>query len=233
MAEKSLYCSIVIPVYNEEESLKDLFGELLRAMSPLAAPYEIIFVDDCSSDKTPQLLQEFHRNLPEIVRILPLAQRSGQSLAMQQGLSLAKGEIVVTLDADLQNDPADIPRLFEKMREGYDCVCGWRKSRQDTLLKAGLSKFGNLCQRMFTGLTIHDVSCTLRAYKKKCVPDIPLNWEGAHRFIPLNLSLRGYKIGEIVSNHRLRRYGTSKYSHKRIFRVVSDFFRIIITKGKT
>lgn len=232
MTEKKTLYSIVVPVYNEEESLKDLFGELLTVMTALAQPYEIIFTDDCSSDKTPQLLSEFQSHLPEVVRIKKLARRSGQSHAMQEGLAQARGEVVVTLDADLQNDPADIPRLFEKMKEGYDCVCGWRKSRQDTLLKAGLSKFGNICQRVFTGLAIHDVSCTLRAYKRKCVPDIPLNWEGAHRFIPLNLSLRGYNIGEIVSNHRVRRYGKSKYTHKRVFRVVSDFFKIILTKGR-
>ena len=232
MAERKPYYSIVIPVYNEEECLRDLFGELLTAMSPLGTPYEIIFVDDCSSDTTPQLLKEFQDNLPEVVRIQTLTQRSGQSHAMQEGLAQAQGEILVTLDADLQNDPADIPRLFEKMKEGYDCVSGWRKSRQDTPLKAGLSKLGNFFQRMFTGLTIHDVSCTLRAYKKKCVPDIVLHWEGAHRFIPLNLFLRGYKIGEIVSNHRLRRYGKTKYTHKRIFRVITDFFQIILTKGR-
>jgi len=143
-----------------------------------------------------------------------------------------RGNVAVTLDADLQNDPADIPKLLKKMEEGYDCVCGWRKSRQDTLLKAGLSKFGNIMQRLLTGMRIHDVSCTLRAYRKECVPDIALNWEGQHRFIPLSLSLQGYKIGEIVSNHRKRQFGSTKYSHKRIFRVVSDFFKILKTKGK-
>ena len=123
--------------------------------------------------------------------------------------------------------------MLKKMEEGnYDCVCGWRKARQDTLLKAGLSKFGNILQRLFTGMKIHDVSCTLRIYKQACIDKIALNWEGQHRFIPLSLSLQGYRIGEIVSNHRLRKFGTTKYSHKRIFRVITDFFKVLKARGR-
>ena len=111
--------------------------------------------------------------------------------------------------------------------------CGWRKARQDTFLKAVFSKLGNILQRMFTGLTIHDVACTLRAYKASWAAKIPLNWEGQHRFIPLSLSLQGCRIGEIVAHHRERKFGYSKYSHKRIFKVVVDFFRILKTRGKS
>ncbi len=224
--------SIVVPVYNEEESLELLFGEILAVMTPLKALYEIIFVNDASSDKSPQILSFFEEKLPEVVRVLDLPQRSGQTKAMQQGLKAVRGKIVFTLDADLQNDPADITQLISKINSGADCACGWRKARQDTLLKSALSKSGNVLQRLLTGLKIHDVSCTLRAYRRECVPMIPLKWEGQHRFIPLCLSLQGYKVEEIVSNHRLRKFGKTKYSHKRIFRVIVDFFRIIATKGR-
>jgi glycosyltransferase involved in cell wall biosynthesis len=222
--------TIVIPVYNEEESLEPLFTELLQTMTPLNRPYEIIFADDCSSDQSPVILNDFRQKFPEVVRIITLSERSGQTFCLRKGLEAARGQITVTLDADLQNDPADIPKLLEKMEEGYDCVCGWRKARQDKPIKAGLSKLGNILQRLFTGMKIHDVSCTLRAYEKDCIHKIALNWEGQHRFIPLSLSLQGYKIAEIIANHRKRKYGLTKYRHKRIFRVIIDFFRVLIVR---
>ena len=224
--------SLVIPVYNEEESLEPLLGEILQAVAPLRRRYEVIFVDDCSSDRSPLILREFEERFPEAVRVIRLPKRSGQTFALRQGLDAVKGEIAVSLDADLQNDPADIPRLLTKIEEGNDCVCGWRKSRQDTPLKAGLSKLGNILQRLLTGLKIHDVSCTLRAYKRECLDKIALNWEGQHRFIPLGLSLQGHRVDEIVSHHRKRQFGVTKYSHLRIFRVVLDFFRVLKAKGR-
>jgi len=225
--------SIVVPVYNEEESIQELFSEIVRVMTPLNKRYEVIFVDDCSSDKTPEILVKFTQELPEVAKIITLTQRTGQTLAMRKGLDATQGEIAFTLDADLQNDPADMLKLIEKMEaENLDCVCGWRKSRQDTPLKAVLSKTGNVLQRLFTGMKIHDVSCTLRAYRKHCISKIALNWEGQHRFIPLSLSLQGFKVGEIISNHRLRQHGYSKYSHKRIFRVIADFFRVLSVRGR-
>ncbi|MBU0469642.1 MAG: glycosyltransferase family 2 protein [Candidatus Omnitrophica bacterium] len=226
-----LDCSIVVPVYNEEESLRELFGEILKIMTPLKKDYEVIFVDDCSSDASEVMINDFCREFPEVAKKLTLSERSGQTQALRRGLDSAIGKIVISLDADLQNDPGDILRLLDKMEEGYDCVCGWRKARQDTILKAAMSKFGNVMQRLFTGMKIHDVSCTLRAYKKECVGKIALNWEGQHRFIPLSLSLQGYRVGEIVSNHRKRKYGYSKYNHRRVFRVVVDFFRVLSVRG--
>ncbi len=230
--QKKIVCSVVFPVYNEEDSLEPLLSEVLTVMSGLQCPYEIIFVDDCSSDNSPQILERFCTDLPEIVRVITFPERGGQTKALRAGLDAAAGETAITLDADLQNDPADIPKLLKKLEEGYDCVCGWRKDRQDTPLKAVLSKLGNVLQRGFTRLTIHDVSCTLRAYRRECIPKIPLNWEGQHRFIPLCLSLQGFKVGEIKSHHRARRFGSTKYSHRRIFRVITDFFRILKAGGK-
>jgi len=232
MSEKPIKYSIVIPVYNEDGSLKPLFTELLAVMTPINNSYEIVFVNDCSNDQSLSIMEGFQEEFPEVARIVNLDKRSGQTFCLRKGLDASKGEIAVTLDADLQNDPADIPKMLEKMEEGFDCVCGWRKARQDTPLKTVLSKTGNVLQRLFTGMKIHDVSCTLRIYKKMCINKIALNWEGQHRFIPLSLSLQGYRIGEVVSNHRLRKFGNTKYSHKRIFRVIGDFFRVLKAKGR-
>ncbi len=222
--------SIVIPVYNEEGSLRPLLEEIIQAVGGLNRSYEVIFINDYSSDASTDILEEFVQKFPEIVRVITLTQRTGQTIAMRKGLDKSSGQIVVTLDADLQNDPADILKLFVKMEEGYDCVCAWRKARQDTPFKAGMSKFGNGVQRLFTGMKIHDISCTLRAYKKHCVDKIPLIWEGQHRFIPLCLFLQGFKVSEIISNHRQRKYGHSKYSYKRVFRVAFDFFKILAVR---
>lgn len=225
--------SIVVPVFNEDDSVGPLLSEIIKVMTTIKESYEVVFVNDGSTDGSLKTLEGIRNRIPDRVQLVDLPQRGGQTNALRQGLNMAVGEIVMTMDADLQNDPEDIPKLIAKMEEtGADCVCGWRKNRQDSLLKAGLSKLGNILQRIFTGLKIHDVSCTLRAYKRQCVKNIPLNWEGQHRFIPLSLSLQGYKIDEIVSNHRYRQYGHSKYTHGRIFRVISDFFRILQTRGK-
>ena len=227
----SVQFSVVVPVYNEEESLPVLFGQIDNVLKILGR-FEIILVDDCSSDQSPFILKTLEKNHPGIIRVITLKERSGQTKAMRLGLDAVNGDVAITMDADLQNDPADIPKMIAKMKEGYDCVCGWRLSRQDRWLKARLSKFGNVMQRLVTGLAIHDVSCTLRVIKRECIPHIALNREGQHRFIPLSLSLQGYKIGEIVSNHRLRVYGQTKYNHKRIFKVVVDFFKMLTTRGK-
>jgi len=224
--------SIVVPVHNEEESLPILFDEILRVMSSLRRPFEIIFIDDGSSDRSLLLLEGLKTGYPEVVKIISFKQRCGQTLALRKGLDKAQGNIVITMDADLQNDPEDILKLLDRLERGGDCICGWRRARQDTSLKSGLSKCGNILQRWLTGMKIHDVSCTLRVYRGECVSKIALNWEGQHRFIPLSLSLQGYKVDEIVSNHRKRRFGTTKYSHKRIFKVVFDFFRVLATGGK-
>jgi glycosyltransferase involved in cell wall biosynthesis len=224
--------SIVIPVYNEQESLPELYAQLSQVMKSLEKPYEIIFMDDCSSDGSIEIMAGFQLENPDAVRVLRLPERSGQTMAIKKGFQGVRGRIAVTLDADLQNDPADIPKLLKKINEGYDVVCGWRKSRQDKPLKMALSKLGNVLQRSISGFGIHDVSCTLRAYRRECLDKIPLNWEGQHRFIPLSLHLQEYKIGEIVSNHRKRRFGYSKYNHGRIFRVIADFFKVLFSRGK-
>lgn len=222
--------SVVIPVFNERESLDQLFSEIVQSLDPLTGQYEIIFVDDGSDDGTSEWLKKTEEEKNAIVRVIRLDQRSGQTVALRTGLNAARGRIAITLDADLQNDPADIPRLLEKMNEGYDMVCGWRRDREDTAFKARMSKLGNFLQRRLTDLRIHDGACTLRAFKATCIKDIPLDREGQHRFIPLMLAKKGYKIGEIISNHRKRLHGESKYTHKRLPQVVIDFFKISTSK---
>ncbi len=230
--EKTMEYSVIIPVYNEEGSLGVLHEELTRVMDALRSPYEIIYVDDSSDDASPQTLNAFRSQRPDSVRIVRMERRSGQTSALSAGMRDARGKVFITLDADLQNDPEDIPFLLAKMNEGNDVVCGWRRDRRDPWLKKILSKTGNVLQRLLTGLAVHDISCTLRAYRRKCLEDVDLEWEGQHRFIPLILARQGYKVGEVASHHRARRYGYSKYTHKRIFRVVNDFFRILRIPAK-
>ncbi len=224
--------SIIIPVYNEEKSLKTLYAEIEEAMAALEGEFETIFVDDGSSDSSREVIQEMLASRPGRLRLIPLEQHRGQTHALAAGLEAGTGDIVVTLDADLQNDPRDIPRLVKKMDEGADVVCGWRRSRQDKFLKTALSRAGNFVQRSLTGLAIHDVACTLRAYKRHCIPAIALKTEGEHRFIPLSLFLQGYKIAEVVSHHRPRKYGQGKYRHKRIFKVIVDFLKLITVQER-
>jgi len=225
--------SIVIPVHNEQDSLTTLHEEIQRAMRSVSAEYEEIFVNDGSTDRTLEILKRFEKENPQRTRIIHSQQRRGQTDALRKGLEAVQGNVAITIDADLQNDPSDIPRLIDALNEdGYAVICGWRKARQDRPFKAFLSKLGNILQRSFTGLNIHDVSCTMRAYKKECLEKIPLRWEGQHRFIPVSLALQGYKVGEVIAHHRQRRFGKTKYSHKRIFQVIVGFFKVLKQRGR-
>lgn len=227
-----MHFSVVVPVYDEQDSLPLLYGELVTVLERLGRSFELIFVDDSSQDHSPQVLSRLREQRPDIVRVIRLSQHCGQTRAMREGLQEARGEVVITLDADLQNDPADIPVLAAKLQGEWDVVCGWRKLRQDKRLKALLSRTGNVFLRLMSGLKIHDVSCTLRAYRRDCVKDIPLAREGQHRFIPLSLFLQGYRVSEILCHHRPRRFGDSKYGHRRVFKVLIDLIRILAAKGR-
>ncbi len=225
-------CSAVVPVYNEQDSLEILCRELMAALSAMGAWFEIIFVNDGSTDETGGILESFVRRYGDRVRVVSSSRRTGQTAALKRGIDAARGEVLITLDADLQNDPADIPLLVERLKQGYDVVCGWRKARRDKPLKTFLSQLANRLQRLLSGLKIHDVSCTLRVYRRTCLAQLPLDREGEHRFIPLILSLQGYRISEIEAHHRPRRFGQSKYNHKRAFKVIADFVRILFTSKR-
>jgi glycosyltransferase involved in cell wall biosynthesis len=217
--------SVIIPAYNEEENVVSLYNELTTVLCALNRDYEIIFVDDCSTDATYQRLSELYEHDP-LVKTIKLRKNFGQSAAMKAGFDHIKGNLVVTLDADLQNDPHDIPQMLEKMeKENYDVVCGWRYNRKDPFFKKVFSRLANRFRAYLTGETIHDSGCTLRVYKRETVKDIELYGE-LHRYIPALLLWRGYRIGEVKTNHRLRASGKSKYSWNRLVKGFLDLLVI-------
>lgn len=217
--------SVVIPAYNEEESVGPLYKELHEVLSALGRSYEIIFVDDGSTDATFERLRALHEQDPA-VRIVKFRSNFGQSAAMKAGFDHAGGEVVITMDADLQNDPHDIPRLLEKMEaDDLDVVCGWRYNRHDPFSKKVFSKFANSLRKTLTHETIHDSGCTLRAYRRECVNDLELYGE-LHRYIPAMLLWKGYHVGELETNHRDRSFGRSKYNWARLVKGFLDLLVI-------
>ena len=217
--------SVIIPAYNEEENVVVLFKELTSVLRTLNRDYEIIFVDDCSTDATYQRLSELH-SLDAHVKIIKFRKNFGQSAAMKAGFDHALGNLIITLDADLQNDPHDIPQMLETMeKEQYDVVCGWRYNRQDPFFKKIFSGFANSFRACLTGETIHDSGCTLRVYKQEAVKNIELFGE-LHRYIPAILLWEGYKIGEVKTNHRERAFGKSKYNWNRLIKGFLDLLVI-------
>jgi glycosyltransferase involved in cell wall biosynthesis len=217
---------VIIPVYNEEENVTVLYKELTNVLRALKLDYEIIFVDDCSTDATYQRLSEL-RAQDALVRIIKFRKNFGQSAALKAGFDHAKGNIIITMDADLQNDPHDIPKLLEKIEnENYDVVCGWRYNRRDPFLKKLFSRFANSYRACLTGETIHDSGCTLRVYKCEAIKDIELYGE-LHRYIPAILLWKGYRIGEVKTNHRERGSGKSKYNWKRLTKGFLDLLIIV------
>lgn len=223
--QRSLHISIVVPVYNEVDNLEPLQAELDASLSIFAGNYEIIYVNDGSIDGSGQKLAELCASHPEVVSI-DLRRNFGQTAAIAAGLDHSKGTIVVTLDADLQNPPADISRLLEKLEEGYDVVSGWRQDRKDTLLTRRLpSAMANWLISAVTGVHLHDYGCTLKAYRREVIDEIRLYGE-MHRFIPVFAAAAGARIAEVVVNHRARVRGQAKYGLWRTFKVVLDLITV-------
>ena len=215
--------SIVIPTYNEEENVEPLYAELSSVLKGIGSEYEIIFVDDGSTDGTFQNMQALHTK-DKKVKIIKLKKNFGQSAAMAAGLDYAHGDVIITMDADLQNDPADIPALLEELDKGYDVVCGWRQKRKDTISKKLFSRFANRLRKSITGESIRDSGCTLRAYRSSCLKDLELYGE-MHRYIPAILSWKGYIFSEIATNHRPRTRGKTKYG---IYRIPKGFLDLLL-----
>jgi glycosyltransferase involved in cell wall biosynthesis len=217
--------SLIIPVYNERQNVLVLYREIDSALRSEALEYEILFVDDGSTDGTTEHLAALagrdHR-----VRVVKLRRNFGQTAAMQAGFDLAGGEVLVTLDGDLQNDPADIPLLLAKIDEGYDLVHGWRKARQDPWLTRRLpSRLANWLIRKVTRVPVRDLGCTLKAIRREIATELQLCGE-MHRFIPILAHWRGARCAEVVTHHRPRRYGTSKYGLSRAVRVILDLITV-------
>lgn len=220
MEENNLYLSVVVPLYNEEGSVAELYRKIYEAVQKIGRPFEIIFVDDGSKDGT----LEAARKLSPL-KLIAFRKNFGQTAAFDAGFKEAKGEIIITLDGDLQNDPADIPLLLEKMAEGYDVVSGWRHKRQDPWSKKIPSRIANLLRKMLIRDDIHDSGCSLKAYKRECFKNVDLFGE-MHRFIPAILQLEGYRVGEVKVSHHPRIHGVTKYNWKRGFKGFVDMISI-------
>ncbi len=217
--------SVVVPIYNEQETVEQLCRRLHDALSQIRYSYEIILVDDGSTDETwPLLLACAERY--DHMRLIRFRRNFGQTAAMSAGFHQAGGDVVVTLDADLQNDPDDIPKLLEKMEEGYDVVSGWRKDRKDPFMSRRLpSMIANWLISRITGVHLHDYGCTLKAYRRDIIEDVHLYGE-MHRFIPALASWVGGRVGEVDVGHHPRRFGQSKYGLSRTVRVILDLITV-------
>jgi len=217
--------SIIIPIYNERESIGKLYDNLNGALSRMNLKYEVLLIDDGSVDGTFNELLKVHRK-NKLFKIIRFRKNFGQTSAISAGFSYAEGEVVVTLDADLQNDPRDIPVLLEKLNEGYDIVSGWRKNRKDkAVTRIFPSIVANKIISKLTGVHLHDYGCTLKAYRKEVVKNINLYGE-MHRYIPAIASWMGVKVAEVPVMHHSRKYGKSKYGVSRTIKVILDIITV-------
>jgi glycosyltransferase involved in cell wall biosynthesis len=217
--------SVIVPFFNEEDSIAPLHAAILKAVEPLQIPFEMVFVDDGSRDGTAMRAEEIARCDPR-VRLVKFRRNYGQTAAMAAGIEYAQGEILVTMDGDLQNDPADIEHFLAKMSEGYDLVVGWRHKRQDKLVSRKIpSRIANWLIGRVTGVPITDNGCSLKAFRGALIKNIPLYSE-MHRFIPAMASMAGPRIAEIKVRHHARQFGKSKYGLSRIYKVLLDLMVI-------
>lgn len=217
--------SIVVPFYNEEDNVEELYRRLKEVLDHLGRSYELVFVDDGSNDRTPEILQRLYEQ-DEKVKIIRLRRNFGQTAALQAGFDHAQGEIIISMDGDLQHDPADIPAFLSKLEEGYDIVSGWRKRRVDSLFFRRLpSWIANRLMRWLSGVPIHDFGTTFKAYRREVVKGIQLYGE-LHRFIPALISRTGFKITEIPIRNIVRQKGKSKYGLGRVRRVFFDLMTV-------
>ena len=216
--------SVVIPVYDEERSVALLYDELRSALQPLDTDWEAIFVDDGSSDGTFAALTRLHSSADN-VRVVRLRRHFGKAAALVAGFDQARGDTVVTLDGDLQDDPAEIPRLLAKLEEGFDLVSGWKTRRRDPLSRRILSRVFNSVTSRFSGVRLHDMNCGLKAYRAEVVHGLRLYGE-LHRFIPVLAHYRGFRIAELPVNHRPREHGRSRYGIERYLRGFLDLLTV-------
>jgi len=217
--------SIVIPTYNERKSIDHLYNKLDKTLSKLNKNYEVIFIEDGSIDGTYDELLKIHQK-NSLYKIIKFRRNFGQTAAMSAGFDYSRGDIIITLDADLQNDPADIPKIIDKLKKGYDIVSGWRKDRKDKALSRKFpSIIANKIISKLTGVHLHDYGCTLKAYRKEVIKNLELYGE-MHRYIPAVASWMGVKVAEIPVSHHSRKFGKSKYGISRTIRVILDIITI-------
>lgn len=216
--------SVIVPVYNEEENIRKLYDELKEIFSYTDRSYELIFINDASADDTLEVLSDLAKE-DNTVKIINFWRNFGQTAALTAGIDLSSGQIIIPMDGDGQNDPADIPLLVEKIEEGYAVVSGWRKNRKDAFARVLPSMIANWLIRRITGIKIHDNGCSLKAFKREILEGVQLYGE-MHRFISVYASWSGGKVAEVVVNHRPRIAGKSKYGMSRIFKVILDLYVI-------
>jgi glycosyltransferase involved in cell wall biosynthesis len=218
--------SFVIPLLNEEESLPALYEAIGAAAEPMPVDYEIIFVDDGSTDHSVAVLEGLYRADGEHVRVIQFRRNFGKTAALSAGFSLAQGEIVVTMDADLQDDPNELPKLLAKLDQGYDLVGAWRAHRRDSISKKWPSRLANTTVSKLTGLQLHDINCGFKVYRREVVRDLKLYGE-LHRYIPVLAHWKGYRVTEEQVTHHPRRFGASKYGARRLARGYIDFLSVL------
>ncbi len=225
--------SVVIPAFNEEQSIGLLHGELKSVLDGLERGYEIIFVDDGSNDGTFGILRGLHEK-DKSVRVIRFSKNFGKAAALSAGFEFATGDIIITLDSDLQDDPHEIPRLLERLEDGNDMVVGWRQAKRYGRTKRAFSGIFNFLARSFTKTDMHDSNCNLRAMRREVAGKLDIR-AGLYRYIPSLASSRGYKVDEVMVNHRRREYGKSKFGTRRLFSGFADFIRISFSLnfGKT
>ena len=216
--------SVVVPLLNEEGSLEELYREIAAALEPRGEPFEVVFVDDGSTDGSLAVLGRIHDATTNVV-IVQLRRNFGKAAALQAGFLEARGDVIVTIDADLQDDPAEIPQLLAKLDEGFDLVSGWKTRRNDPFLRKLFSRIFNWTTALISGVRLHDVNCGLKAYRAEVLQDMRLYGE-LHRFIPVLAAYQGYRIAEIPVNHRPRQHGRSRYGPERYLRGFFDLLSV-------
>jgi glycosyltransferase involved in cell wall biosynthesis len=217
--------SVVIPLYNEAESIPELYGQLTDVLSRMGADYELLWIDDGSRDASLSILREQARR-DKHVRVISFRRNFGKSAGLATGFRVARGEIVVTMDADLQDDPAEIPNLLAKLNEGFDLVSGWKKKRHDPISKTLPSKLFNRVTGSLSGIRLHDFNCGLKAYRRDVVKDLPVYGE-LHRFLPVLAFKQGYRIAEIPVHHRARVHGKTKFGANRFLNGFFDLLTVL------
>ena len=229
-ASQKPFLSIVVPVYNEEDNVEPLYEKIRNVCKIMRKSFEVLFVDDGSNDNTFEVLSNLREIEPNLA-VIRFQRNAGQTSAMAAGFEYAQGEIIISMDGDLQNDPADIPKLLEKLDDGFDLVCGWRKERHDKFWSRRVpSIIANWIIGIVTGVAIHDNGCSLKAYRSEMIKQVPLYGE-MHRFIPAMSTVVGARISEIVVTHHPRQFGTSKYGLARVWKVFLDIlaFKLLLS----
>ncbi len=222
------YISVIIPLLNEEESLRELFSHINETIRRMNKRYEVIFIDDGSTDKSYKVLMALHHEHPEVVKVIRFRRNYGKSAALSAGFKEARGELIITMDADLQDDPNEIPSLIETLGDSYDLVSGWKKKRRDSAVFTFPSRIANAITSKLTGLHIHDLNCGLKVYRNEVVKELKI-YGDLYRYIPILVHQAGFRVGEKVVQHHPRKYGHSKYTVGKFYRGFLDLLTILFT----